>query len=94
MTLVISLESVTSSILFDHITEIFQSRNLPWTRLMSALLDSCGVMRGKKSGLEVRLQQGNAPHLLDINCDSLHHVSSMVKWGCSSKRQNKKFEIL
>ena len=40
----ISLESVTSSILFDFITEIFQSKNLPWTRLMSVLLDSCGVM--------------------------------------------------
>ena len=40
----ISLESVTSSILFDCITEIFQSKNLPWTRLMSVLLDSCGVM--------------------------------------------------
>ena len=40
----ISLESVSSSILFDRITEIFQSRNLPWTRLMSVLLDSCGVL--------------------------------------------------
>ena len=75
----ISLESVTSSILFDHITEIFQSKNLPWTRLMSVLLDSCGVMRGEKSGLEVRLRQGNAPHLLDIDDDSLHHVHNASK---------------
>ena len=59
----ISLESVTSSIFFYHITEIFQSRNVPWTRLMSVLSDSCGNMRGKKSGLEVRLWQGNAPIL-------------------------------
>ena len=75
----ISLESVTSSILFDCITEIFQSKNLPWTRLMSVLLDSCGVMWGEKSGLEVRLRQGNAPHLLDIDDDSLHHVHNASK---------------
>ena len=46
----ISLESVTSSILFDRITEIFQSRNLPWTSVMSVLL-----VVVYKSGLEVRL---------------------------------------
>ena len=34
----ISLESVTSSILFDCVTEIFQSTNLPWNSLMSVLL--------------------------------------------------------
>ena len=75
----ISLERMTSSILFDCITEIFQSRNLPWTRLMFVLLDSCGVMQGKKSGLEVRLRQGNAPHLLAINGNSLHHVHNASK---------------
>ena len=53
---------------------------------MSILLDSCGVMQRKKSGLEVRLRQGNGnAYLPDIDSDSLHHVSSMVKWGCSSK---------
>ena len=63
----------------DCITEIFQSRNLPWTRFMSTLLDSRGVMQGKKYGLEVRLRQGNAPHLLDINSNSLHHVHNASK---------------
>ena len=75
----INFESVPSSILFDRITEIFQSRNLPWTRLMSILLDSCGFMQGKKSGLEVRLWQGNAPHLLGTDGDSLHHVHNASK---------------
>ena len=75
----ISLERMTSSILFDCITEIFQSRNLPWIRLMFVLLDSCGVMQGKKSGLEVRSRQGNAPHLLAINGNSLHHVHNASK---------------
>ena len=46
---------------------------------MSILLDSCGFMQGKKSGLEVRLQQGNAPHLLGIYGDSLHHVHNASK---------------
>ena len=46
---------------------------------MSILLDSCGVMLGKKSGPEVRLPQGNAPHLLDIDGDSPHHVHSASK---------------
>ena len=70
---------MTSSIAFDCITEIFQSKNLLWTRLTSVLLDSCGVMRRKKSGLEVKLRQGNVQHLLDIDGDSLPHVHNASK---------------
>ena len=87
-----SLKSVKSSILFDRITEIFQSRNLPWIRLMSVLLDSCGVMQGKKSVLEVRLQHGNAPHLLDIDGDSLHHVHNAS--NKITEKFNQSIEIL
>ena len=42
-------------------------------------MDSCAVMRGSKSGLEVRLRSEKAPHLLDIDGDSCHHVHNAAK---------------
>ncbi|XP_060084683.1 uncharacterized protein LOC132563943 [Ylistrum balloti] len=49
---------------------------------MSILMDSCNVMRGSKSGLEVRIRREKAPHLLDIDGDSCHHVHNATKAFC------------
>jgi hypothetical protein len=68
--------------LFDKVCDVFHKNNLPWDNLISVLLDSCNVMRGSKSGLETRLRQGKAPHLLDIDGDSCHHVHNCAKVFC------------
>jgi hypothetical protein len=39
-------------------------------------------MRGSKSGLETKLRQGKAPHLLDIDGDSCHHMHNCAKVFC------------
>ncbi|XP_045193668.2 uncharacterized protein LOC123549557 [Mercenaria mercenaria] len=60
------------------VEEMFEKYNLPWNNLLSVLLDSCNTMRGKKSGLEARIRE-KAPHLLDIDGDSVHHVHNAAK---------------
>ena len=46
---------------------------------MSVLVDSCNVVRGSKSGLEVRLRTDQGPHLLDIDGDTCHLAHRAVK---------------
>ena len=55
---------VNSQELYNKVVE---QKNIPWSNLMSILMDSCNVMRGSKSGLETRIRNEKAPHLLDIN---------------------------
>ena len=45
-------------------------------------MDSCSVMRGAKSGVETRIRSEKAPHLLDIDGDSCHHIHSASKKFC------------
>ena len=77
---------VNAEQVYTETEKIFQQRGLSWEKTMSVLLDSCGVMRGKKTGLEKRIRDGPAPHLLDIDGDSLHHVHN------ASKRLTKPFD--
>ena len=55
--------------------------NIPWRNLMSVLMDSCNVMRGSKSGIEVRLRE-KAPHMLEIDGDTCHHAHNAAKEFC------------
>ena len=41
-------------------------------------MDSCSVMRVEKSRLETRVREV-APHLIDIDGDSCHHIHNFVK---------------
>ena len=70
----VSIVSVTSKSLLQELNKVFTDNQIPWTNLMSVLMDSCAVMRGSKSGLEVRLRSEKAPHLLDIDGDSCYHI--------------------
>ena len=45
-------------------------------------MDSCSVMRGAKSGVETQIRSEKAPHLLDIDGDSCHHIHSASKKFC------------
>ena len=52
------------------------------SNLVSILMDSCGVTRGSKNGLEVQIREKKASHLLDIDGDSCHHVHNSAKKFC------------
>ena len=67
--------------IFNAIVGVIESNKIPWTNLVSALLDSCNVMRGKKSGVETLLRK-KAPHLLDIDGDTCHHLHNVAKALC------------
>ncbi|KAI4810160.1 hypothetical protein KUCAC02_019006 [Chaenocephalus aceratus] len=42
------------------------------------LMDSCAVMRGSKTGFEIRMHQ-YCPNLLDVDGDSCHHIHNAAK---------------
>ncbi|XP_052795810.1 uncharacterized protein LOC128228504 [Mya arenaria] len=73
---------VDAETLTEHIVSIFTENEIPWSNLVSVLMDSCSVMRGSKSGVETRLKQ-YAPHLLDIDGDTCHHVHNASKKFCA-----------
>ena len=58
----------------SELVQLIEKHKLIWNNLMSILMNSCNVMRGSKSGVEKRIRDGGAPHLLDIDGDSCHHA--------------------
>ena len=73
---------VNSESLYKEVVEIFERNQIPWKNLMSVLMDSCNVMRGSKSGLETRIRTEKAPHLLDVDGDTCHHIHNACKAFC------------
>lgn len=61
------------------LVKFFKDNNIPWFNLVSMLMDSCGVMRGSKMGLETRVRQNHCPNLLDVDGDSCHHIHNAAK---------------
>lgn len=59
--------------------DIFENNNIPWMNLKGTLFHTCKVMRGKLSGAETRIRREKAPHLLDIDGYSCHHVHNCAK---------------
>lgn len=77
----VELSKVDAETISNAIINVIEENCIPWSNLVSTLFDSCSVMRGNKSGVEARLRL-KAPHLLDINGDSCHHVHNVVKEFC------------
>ena len=46
---------VDSLSLFEELGALFTKYRIPWTNLVSILIDSCNVMRGSKSGEKTRI---------------------------------------
>lgn len=78
----LELISVTAESLFSALDGLFERMNLPWDNLVSIFMDSCAVMRGSKNGLEKKIRDRRAPHLLDIDGDSCHHLHNASKKLC------------
>ena len=74
----VELVVVTSKSVFGAIVKVIEDFSLPWSNLISVLLN---VMRGCKSGVEVLLKE-KAPHLIDIDGDSCHHIHNVAKTFC------------
>lgn len=79
----IEISRADSETIFNAICQIFNENALPWTNLISVLFDSCSVMRGSISGVETRLREEKAPHLLNIDGDSCHHMNNVAKRFCA-----------
>ncbi|GBM40158.1 Breast carcinoma-amplified sequence 3 [Araneus ventricosus] len=79
----LNVVTVSSEKFFKEISEFFESNKIPWENLVSILMDSCRVMRGTKSGVETRIRKEKAPHLLDVDSDSCHHIHNASKKFCS-----------
>ena len=62
----------------SELVQLIEKHKLLWNNLMSILMDSCNVIRGSKSGVEKRIRNGGAPHLLDIDGDSCHHAHNGI----------------
>lgn len=80
----INLKKVTAESLYKSLTDVFEEFNLPWSNLLSIMMDSCAVMRGSKGGLETLVRQRKAPHLLDIDGDTCHHAHNSAKSFCGA----------
>lgn len=76
-----SLNIVNSDSLFKGIDNVITECGIPWENLMSILLDSCNVMRGRKAGLEKKVRE-KCPQLLDIDGDTCHHAHNAAKEFC------------
>ncbi|KAJ4925581.1 hypothetical protein JOQ06_018307 [Pogonophryne albipinna] len=70
---------VNAASLEELICNFFKEKYIPWSNLVSIMLDSCNVMRGSKSGLETRIRQNHCKTLLDVDGDSCHHVHNAAK---------------
>lgn len=77
-----SIIKVDSESLYSALVNMFEEYKLPWGNLISVLMDSCNVMRGSKTGLETRIRNNKAPHLIDIDGDSCHHAHNAAKSFC------------
>ena len=74
----VELITVDAASLFKSISYVIEEKAIPCKNLISVLFDSCNVMRGCHSGVEVLLKS-KAPHLLDIDGDSCHHIHNVAK---------------
>ena len=79
----IEVSTVNTESLFKALDELFNKHQIPWENLISILMDSCAVMRGSKNGLEKVIRERRAPHLIDIDGDSCHHMHNASKKICS-----------
>lgn len=75
----LELLKVNAVTLEKSLVTFFEQNNIPWSNLVSMLMDSCAVMRGSKKGLETRVRQNHCPNLLDVDGDSCHHIHNAAK---------------
>ena len=73
-----SFTTVNANNLFDYVINSLREDEIPITNLISNLSRSTNYMRGKIAGIELLLRK-EAPHLLDVDSDTCHHVHNASK---------------
>lgn len=74
--------NVSAEEFFKKLVSFSDEREILIENLISVLMDSYNAMRGSKSGLDYNQKKEKAPHLLDINRDSCHHIRNASKVFC------------
>lgn len=82
----VEISKADSATIYTAICDIFTENELPWENLVSVLSDSCAVMRGHISGVETKIREEKATHLLDIDGDTCHHMQIIAKKFCAPFR--------
>lgn len=75
----VKLKACSSDNIFKAIVDTLEQHNIPWSNLISILMDSCNTMRGIKNGVEVQIRKHKAPLLLDIGGEVCHTVNNCAK---------------
>ena len=75
----VELVTVNTDTVYESVCNLFTLHDIPWENCLGILMDSCGVMRGSKTGLEVRLRKYKNPALLNMDGDICHHIHNAVK---------------
>ena len=65
--------------IFSTLEAIMTDNKLPWSNVVSVLLDNCSVMRGCKAGVEARIRTATGGHLLDVSGDTVHMLQNAAK---------------
>ena len=73
-----AMENGSAEMITQTILDGFRRFDIPLQNLVCVMSDSCNTMRGRKSGVIIRLQAA-LPHLIDIGGCSLHHVHNSVR---------------
>ena len=58
---------------------LLEKNEIPFNMILVMLADSASTMRGKVSGLEVKMRENVAPQLLGTDGESCHHVQNIKK---------------
>ena len=56
--------------LYEETVHLLEKNEIPFNMILAMLADSASTMRGKVSGLEVKMRENVAPQLLDIDGES------------------------
>lgn len=73
-----TLRVVNAKTLFDYIKPVFTEDQILLTNFISNLFDSINHICSKKSGFKTLLQD-QMPYLLNISCDTCHHMHNLIR---------------
>lgn len=68
--------------MLNSVVKIFDVNGIPWSNLVSMLMNLYAVMRGSKSGFETSIHENVCPQLVDVDGDSCHHIHNCCKKFC------------
>ena len=65
--------------IFNAIVSLIEESEVPWSQLISILMDSCNTMRGKKNEVETKIRTLRAEYLFNIDGETCHTANNCAK---------------